>query len=40
MPWDGRREIVPDVPVQLAAEDYFTGTDRVLGTVFKLMHKR
>jgi hypothetical protein len=37
MPWDGRREIVPDVPVQLTAEDYFTGKDRVLETVFKLM---
>jgi hypothetical protein len=37
MPWAGRREIVPDVPVQLTAEDYFTGRDPVLEAVFKLM---
>lgn len=37
-PWDGRREIVPDVPVQLTAQDYFAGRDPVLDTVFKLIH--
>lgn len=37
MPWDGRREIVADVPVQLTANDYFAGRDPVLEAVFKLI---
>ena len=37
LPWDGRREIVPDVPVQLSAADYFAGRDPILEAVFKLV---
>jgi hypothetical protein len=36
-PGDRRREISPDVPVQLTAADYFTGLDPVLAAVQKLI---
>jgi hypothetical protein len=36
-PWDKRRSIVPQVPVQLTADAYFKGQDPALETVFKLI---
>jgi tetratricopeptide (TPR) repeat protein len=36
-PWDERGSIVPDVPVQLTAKDYFAGRDPVLETVKKMI---
>ena len=36
-PWDERRAIVPDVPVQLTAQAYFEGRDPALETVLKLI---
>ncbi len=36
-PWDERRSIVPQVPVQLTAKAYFAGQDPVLETVFRLI---
>jgi tetratricopeptide (TPR) repeat protein len=33
-PFDRRREMSPDVPVQLTAKDYFAGRDPVLDAVF------
>jgi len=36
-PWDQRRSIVPQVPVQLTARAYFAGEDPVLETVFRLI---
>ena len=32
-PWDLRTSIVPDIPVQLTAKDYFAGKDSVLETI-------
>jgi hypothetical protein len=39
-PWDKRRSIVPDVPVQLTAKAYFEGRDPVLETVFKMIREK
>src|SRR5437763_13117382 len=36
-PWDERRSIVPQVPVQLTAGDYFAGRDSALDAVFRLI---
>lgn len=36
-PWDQRRSIVPQVPVQLTAGDYFAGRDPALDAVFRLI---
>ena len=36
-PWDNRGTIVPQVPVELTAADYFAGRDPVLDTVMKLV---
>ena len=36
-PWDKRRSIVPHVPVQLTAADYFAGHDPVLAAVIQLI---
>jgi hypothetical protein len=36
-PYDARREISPDVPVQLTARDYFSGRDTVLETIYQLI---
>ena len=36
-PYDTRREISPEVPVQLTAKDYFSGRDTVLDTTYRLM---
>jgi hypothetical protein len=36
-PYDSRREISPDVPVQLTAKDYFSGRDTVLETTYQLI---
>lgn len=36
-PWDARREIVPEVPVTLYAQDYFAGRDPALETIEKLI---
>lgn len=36
-PWDKRTSIVPDVPVQLTAADYFAGRDPVLETVERMI---
>ena len=36
-PWDHRREISPEVPVQLTAADYFAGRDPVMETVFRMI---
>ena len=38
-PWDERRSIVPQVPVQLTAADYFAGRDPVLDAVFRLIRE-
>ena len=38
-PWDERRSIVPQVPVQLTAADYFAGRDPALNAVFRLMRE-
>jgi hypothetical protein len=35
--FDGRREMSPQVPVQLTAADYFTGKDPALDAVFRLI---
>lgn len=35
--FDGRREMSPDVPVQLTAKDYFAGRDPALDAVFQLI---
>jgi hypothetical protein len=35
--FDGRREMSPDVPVQLTAKDYFAGRDPALDAVFRLI---
>jgi hypothetical protein len=35
--FDGRREMSPHVPVQLTADDYFTGKDPALDAVFRLI---
>ena len=32
-PWDLRRSLVPDIPVQLTAKDYFAGKDSVMETI-------
>jgi tetratricopeptide (TPR) repeat protein len=32
-PWDLRTSMVPDIPVQLAAKDYFAGKDSVMETI-------
>lgn len=37
--FDTRREISPEVPVQLTAKDYFSGRDPALETVFGLIAK-
>jgi hypothetical protein len=39
-PWDRRRSIVPQVPVQLTAKAYFAGRDPVVETVFQLIDER
>jgi hypothetical protein len=39
-PYDERREISPDVPVQLTASDYFSGRDTVLATTYRLIAER
>jgi len=36
-PWDQRRSIVPQVPVQLTAAAYFRGEDPALGAVYRLI---
>jgi hypothetical protein len=36
-PWDARRSIVPQVPVQLTAAAYFRGEDPALDAVFRLI---
>ena len=36
-PWDLRRELVPDVPVQLTAKEYFSGEDSVLQATLSLL---
>jgi hypothetical protein len=36
-PWDRRREMVPQVPVQLTASDYFAGRDPALQAVYALI---
>jgi tetratricopeptide repeat protein len=36
-PWDMRRSVVPHVPVQMKAADYFAGRDPVLEAVFRLI---
>ncbi|MFL6593496.1 MAG: tetratricopeptide repeat protein [Luteimonas sp.] len=36
-PWDKRRSIVPQVPVQLTAAAYFKGQDPALDTVFRMI---
>ena len=36
-PYDARREISPDIPVQITAKDYFSGRDTVLETTYKLI---
>jgi tetratricopeptide (TPR) repeat protein len=38
-PWDLRRSIVPQVPVQLRADDYFAGRDPALDAVFRLIRE-
>jgi hypothetical protein len=35
--FDGRREMSPEVPVQMSARDYFAGKDPALGAVLKLI---
>jgi tetratricopeptide (TPR) repeat protein len=37
---DRRREMSPEVPVQLTAEDYFAGRDPALDAVFRLIARR
>jgi hypothetical protein len=32
-PWDLRTSMVPDIPVQLTAKDYFAGRDPVMETI-------
>ncbi|HEX8449304.1 MAG TPA: hypothetical protein VF652_06915 [Allosphingosinicella sp.] len=39
-PYDARREIVPQVPVQLTAEDYFSGRDTVVETTYRLIDEK
>ncbi|HEX2081727.1 MAG TPA: hypothetical protein VHG08_28745 [Longimicrobium sp.] len=40
-PWDHRREISPEVPVQLTAEAYFAGQDPAMDAIFRLIaHRR
>lgn len=39
-PWDQRRSVVPQVPVQLTATAYFGAQDPVLETAFRLMSTR
>jgi tetratricopeptide (TPR) repeat protein len=36
-PWDERRSIMPQVPVQLTAKAYFAGEDPVLETVLRII---
>jgi hypothetical protein len=36
-PWDQRRSIVPQVPVQLTAASYFKGEDPALDAVFAII---
>ena len=36
-PWDQRRSVVPQVPVQLTAKAFFAGEDPVLTAAFRLM---
>ncbi|HEY8593210.1 MAG TPA: hypothetical protein VIL42_10160 [Sphingomicrobium sp.] len=36
-PYDTRREISPQVPVQMTAKDYFAGRDTVLETAYRLI---
>lgn len=36
-PWDKRHSIVPDVPVQLTAKDYFQGNDPALDAIFHMI---
>lgn len=38
-PWDERRSIVPQVPVQLTAGDYFAGRDPALDAVFRMIRE-
>jgi hypothetical protein len=38
-PWDERRSIQPNIPVQLTAEDYFAGRDPALETILKLIKR-
>ena len=35
--FDGRREMSPDVPIQLTSKAYFAGQDPVLDAVFRLI---
>ncbi|HWH22619.1 MAG TPA: hypothetical protein VNT25_04915, partial [Allosphingosinicella sp.] len=39
-PWDERRAIVPEVPVQVTAKDYFAGRDRGLEVVLEMISAR
>jgi tetratricopeptide (TPR) repeat protein len=39
-PGDGRREIHPELPVQLSAEHYFAGKDPALDAIFTLLGDR
>ena len=32
-PWDRRTSMVPNIPVQLTAKDYFAGKDSVMETI-------
>ena len=38
-PWDERRSIVPQVPVQLTASGYFAGKDPALDAVFRMIRE-
>lgn len=39
-PWDRRREISPEVPVQLTAAAYFAGQDPAMDAVFRMIAMR
>jgi hypothetical protein len=38
-PWDRRRSIVPQIPVQLTAKAYFAGQDPALDTILTLIRR-
>lgn len=39
-PWDTRHSIVPQVPVQLSAKDYFAGKDPALETIKRMVGQK